>query len=271
MVGDELFQVAPPDDPRSVDELFAIALSESDDDPAWDAKGALQRRGTQDILDRALQLCASSCALERRTGADVLAQLGSPGRAFPDICLRTLLEMLERESRGDVLNSILMALGHQHRAESVLPGFRFLQHADADVRFVVVHVLTGHADPLAVAGLIELSRDPVADVRDWATFGLGTQIDLDTPEIRECLVERMNDPDDDTRCEALVGLARRRDRRVLPALSRELKSEHVQVIAVEAAAQIADPQLYADLVALQKRWDCDKELLEVAITACSCE
>jgi hypothetical protein len=56
---------------------------------------------------------------------------------------------------------------------------------------------------------------------------------------------------------------------VLPALSRELKSEFVQVIAVEAASLIADPQLYPDLVALRKRSVADKQLLDDAITACS--
>jgi HEAT repeat protein len=252
-----------------VDELFAVALCEPDEGLNWDAKGVLQRRGSREILDRAIQLCTSFCALERRTGADILAQLGSLGRAFPEICLRTLLEMLACESQGDVLNSILVALAHQHRAESVLPAFRFRLHADAEVRYGVVHVLIGRTEPLAVAGLIELTRDPVADVRDWATFGLGTQSDLDTPEIRECLLERLTDPDDNTRCEALVGLAQRRDRRVLPALSRELKSEFVQVIAVEAASLIADPQLYPDLVALEGRWVADKQLLEDAIAACS--
>jgi HEAT repeat protein len=271
MVCNELSQLAPPDDPRTVDELFAAALGESDEELVWNAIGTLHRRGTQEILDRAIELCSSSCALERRTGADILAQLASSGSAFPEICLRTLLAMLERESRGDVLNSILLALAHQNRAESVLHSFRFRQHADADVRYGVVHVLTGQIEPLAVAGLIELTRDPVADIRDWATFGLGTQIDLDTPEIRECLMERLTDPDDDARCEALVGLAQRRDRRVLPALSRELKSEFVQAIAVEAASLIADPQLYPDLVALQKRWGADKQLLEDAIAACSPE
>jgi HEAT repeat protein len=269
MLRKEVLHFAPPDDPRTIDELFAAALWESDDDLVWNAIGALHRRGTQEILDRAIQLCSSSCALERRSGADILAQLGSPGSAFPEICMRTLLEMLERESRGDVLNSILMALAHQHRAESVMHAFRFRQHGDADVRYGVVQVLTGQTEPLAVSGLIELTRDPVADIRDWATFGLGTQIDLDTPEIRECLMERLTDPDDNTRCEALVGLAQRRDRRVLPALSRELRSEFVQEIAVEAASLIADPQLYLDLVALQERWVADKQLLEDAIAACS--
>ena len=38
-------------------------------------------------------------------------------------------------------------------------------------------------------------------------------------------MERLADPDDDTRRQALVGLAQRRDRKVLPALLPSLKSE----------------------------------------------
>ena len=259
----------PQDDPRSVDELFLVALCESDEDLAWDAKWALQRRGTQEILDRALRLCASTCGVERRAGADILGQLGGPDRTFPEECFRTLHEMLESEERGDVLQSILSALSHHMRSESVLPVSHFRGHADAEVRHAVVLVLSWHAEPLAVACLIELTRDPVAHVRDWATFGLGTLLDRDTPDVRECLIERLSDPDDDTRCEALVGLAQRRDVTVLPALSRELQSEFVCALAVEAAQLIADPRLYPDLVALREWWDVDKELLEDAITACS--
>ena len=127
----------------------------------------------------------------------------------------------------------------------------------------------GHEDVQAIEALIELTRDPEAHVREWATFALGTQVEVDTPDLRDALMERVADNDDDTRCEALVGLARRGDRRVLPALQSSLSSDSVCSMEVEAAALIGDPLLLKELVALREWWDVDKALLDEAIRACS--
>jgi hypothetical protein len=96
-------------------------------------------------------------------------------------------------------------------------------HPDNAVRRGVVSGLLGLMDDLAVATLIELSRDQEADIRDWATFGFGSQLDRDDPSIREALIARLDDPDDNTREEALVGLAARGDERAVPRLLFELE------------------------------------------------
>ena len=76
----------PRDDPRSVGELISAILSGPDEDPAWDAIGALHWRGTHEVLDRAVRLCRSPCAVERgwgRTSSDnsVSPIVASPSRA----------------------------------------------------------------------------------------------------------------------------------------------------------------------------------------------
>lgn len=259
----------PRNDPRSVDELISAILSGPDEDLAWDAIGALHWRGTREVLDRAVQLCRSNCAVERRMGADILGQLGIPDRTFPESCLRPLLSMLESENDHDVLQATLVALSHLRMPEAIVPASRFRQHPDPDVRHGVVLALTGHEEEQALGVLIELTRDSEAHVRDWATFALGSQVDLNTPELREALVERLSDEDDDTRAEAIVGLAQRGDRRVLPVLLKELASDSVGKLTVEAAAMMGDPSLYTLLVALQAWWDVDEELLGEAVRACS--
>jgi HEAT repeat protein len=127
-------------------------------------------------------------------------------------------------------------------------------HPDAGVRFGVVLGVSCHEDDLAIQTLMELSADPDADVRNWATFGLGSQIDSDTPAIRASLVARLTDEDADTRGEALVGLARRQDQRMIEPLLKDLEDGYAGSLLVEAAAQIGDPRVYPALLWLRERW-----------------
>ena len=257
-------------DPRCDEELISAALRHaSDDDLYWDVVWILHRRDTPEVLNRARQLCQSPLCAERRLGADILGQLGVPERTFPKECMAILLQALHEEKDAEVLSASLIALGHLHEDEAIEPAAQLCRHPNPGVRHGVVSALTGYEDQRAIETLIGLSKDEDADVRDWATFGLGTQINVDTPTLREALAERLNDVDLVTRCEAIVGLARRGDRRTIPALSKELSSDCVDVLAVEAAEIIASPELYPHLIALRERWDGDETLLARAITACS--
>jgi HEAT repeat protein len=260
--------IAARADPRSTQELISIVLTGADEDTAWEAVTLLHWRGTREVFDAARQLCASECPKERVLGADILGQLGIPERSFPDEALAILTRLLLGDRESEVLSSAAIACGHLHDARAVGALVKLKNHPNEDVRYAIVFGLLGHPDRRAVRALIKLSADPDADVRDWATFGLGQQIDTNTREVREALYARIDDEDDDTRAEALMGLARRHDERVIEPLIEELGSDTVTILVVEAAGETGDPRLYSALAALRGRDDVDGSFIEEAIARC---
>ena len=143
--------------------------------------------------------------------------------------------MLVAEATPSVIESIALAFVDL-RNPSVVTTLRPLAtHADAGVRKAVVHGLLQRADD-AIPELIALSRDANDEVRNWATFGLGSQTEVDTPELRDALVERLDDPHDETRAEAALGLACRKDARAIPVIVRELANDSPWTHYEEAAA-----------------------------------
>ena len=91
--------------------------------------------------------------------------------------------------------------------------------------------------------MVQLTNDSVASVRDWATFGLGTLVDVDTRLIRRALWARMKDGDETVRGEALVGLARRKDRRIRTYIIKDLVRTDAGTLIFEAAEEYGDPTL----------------------------
>jgi HEAT repeat protein len=260
------------DDPRATHEFITMALTEPDENATWEAVVTLHFRGTREVFDGACNFCASECPQERTLGANILGQLGVPNRSFPDESVAVLLKLLAVETDEDVLDAICIALGHIHDPTAIPSLARLKRHPSTKVRNAVVFGLLGFEDQLAIRTLIEMSRDRDELVRDWATFGLGTQIDADTPEICAALFARVVDQDEVTRGEALVGLARRKDQRVIEPLIKELArypDAEYGSYSVEAAEEIADPRLLPVLTRLKQLADADDTRLDDAIRRCS--
>jgi HEAT repeat protein len=221
-------------DPRSVAELLAAAVDWNDDESseeeneAWRAVWVLHLRGTREVLEGALTLCRSPEPRIRARGVDILAQLGCPGRTFPDECQLEMIRLLQQDDHPLVLESAAVALGHQlanRRDSRAIPALlAHKNHSDMNVRHGVAFGLGGYNEPDAVAALIELTEDPEDLVRDWATFGLGALCSADNPAIRNALLRRLADRDEDVRFEALSGLAERKDLKVIGPLVAEMRA-----------------------------------------------
>jgi HEAT repeat protein len=184
-----------------------------------------------------------------------------------------LTAMLSQTDDPDVLIALAAALGAAWNDEASLALLPYVAHHDGRVRLAVTQALPGgvedaDAKALVANALIRLAEDDLSDVRDWAAFGLGSILDVDTPEVREVLRARLFDSDIGTRLEALVGLAERRDPGVLLLIRDELRAETVERLVVDAARAFADPSLVPALHDLEGRWSEDSALLERALRAC---
>lgn len=247
----------------------------------WRAVSLLQQRADTVMLSAAIALSVSAESVRRRVGAAILGQLGhshdNPDGVFREerygALERLLLNEIETTADADVLEDTCVALGHLRDCRAIPIALKLALHSNAKVRFGVVMALTGYEDEAAIAGLIKLSSDDASDVRDWATFGLGQQIDVDSDQIRAALHARLVDINPDVRNEAIAGLARRKDNAVSSVLARELRVQ-VATPLFEAARDLADPSLCAALLAAREigqPWRSHEEKVWLkAMAACGC-
>jgi HEAT repeat protein len=259
-------------DPRPTEELIRLAIAEQDEERKWELITVLHFRATREVLEAAEGLCASGEPGERQLGANILGQLGPRESAFPNERFECLSRTLEGEADADVIQGIAIAFGHLNDPRAIPLLLPFVEHPDSDVRWGVVHGMSTHSDGRAIHALIRLSNDNDDEIRNWAIFGLGTLTDYDSPDLRNALVERLNDPYVEARLEALVGLARRKDNRALDPLLESLSAKEVDELALEAAQELANPQLVPALLELKRKWAGDNDRLvadlDSAIAAC---
>jgi HEAT repeat protein len=229
-----------------INELFAkTLLGDYEDDAPWQAVQELRRIGSREIFDRAAEWCRSREPLVRTRGLDVLAQLGRtldhPSNSFPDESFSIVSSVLKDEQDIRPLDSAIAALGHIGNPGGVPLIIQHQSHPDSNVRFSVACALGSFPNnPLSAECLLLLMKDEDEEVRDWATFGLGVQGDLDSVEIRNALFERLSDSNEDVRNEAMASLGKRRDQRVLPFLVASLAASEVSRPVIEAAWGMLD-------------------------------
>lgn len=228
-------------------------------------------RGTQVELDLGLEYARSTDPLDREVGAEVLAQLGWSDHTFLEESVEALIHLLQDEDNG-VIAAAGTALGHRGAPQAIPHLVALAENSDGKIRYAVVLGLLGHDDPRAIACLVHLAQDTDSDVRNWALFGLGAQIESDTPEIRDALFRGLSDPDNDARAEAQAGLAHRNDERVVDALIQEFQRDSIGNTSLEAAACIADARLRPGLLHIHEQVELEDDIwtaaLEDAIATC---
>ena len=215
-------------------------------------------------------------SLARELGAQLE---GEPDRKSSEALAR-LEGILTSEPDSQVVAETVTALGRawDPQAAQLILDYVRVDHPDTVVRLAVAQCLSHGIEEdtpcrdTVVEALIALASDENSDVRNWACFGLG-QVDATSPEVKDALAARLTDPDDDTRCEALLALAKTGDARARTALRERLVFDPDDVVfrlELLAAAELADPNLHPLLLGLGEEWaGDDDELLPVLAFATS--
>ena len=210
--------------------------------------------------------------------------LGSVALNYPP----ALEVLLDRADAGcsdvdvGVRTAVAQALGNQSGEQRRVPFLlRLLEDADVGVRRIAIGGLPialddPPADDPAVTALVGLLADREPTLRDWAAFALGSQLDVDSPQIRAGLRSLLSEPDTAEAypaAEAALGLARRADPQVFAAIADRLTRPDPSSLWLRAAAELADPRLLPALLRLRapdnEPDDPWVEQLEYAITRCT--
>jgi hypothetical protein len=191
--------------------------------------------------------------------------------------LMELVDVFKKRSSGMVTRlffEYLQSIINKENIHIIVP---LSDSESPDIRSFTAKLLANIEVPLSIESLIKLSRDVESDVRDWATFGLAIGIKSTSNEVVNALTERLEDADDNTRAEAIMGLALRNNEAVIAKIIEELKFLTVGKLVIEAAAETGDKRLCSSLRQLKQMWSQNKlldsgddmdEALENAIFAC---
>jgi len=238
----------------TTEKLFSRLLNNKSEKSYWDYIRILRSRPNNDVFRRCMELTTSDIPKNRMAGIDILAQLGVPPRPFYKETIDKYFKLLEIEKEPKVIMSILFGIGHNNENLNKTQIKKLCSLADTANSLIkegLVASLLGKNDINAINTLIHFSADKLNYIRDWATFGIGSQIEEDTIEIRNALWKRVNDKHQDTKLEAIAGLAKRKDIRIKEIIERELAEGEYGTLLFEAILDLKDknflPLLYQNL------------------------
>ncbi|SHK95522.1 hypothetical protein [Hymenobacter psychrotolerans] len=240
------------------DKLISRLINNKTDKSRWDNIYVLRKRPSEELFARCVDLIKSNYPKNRKIGIDILAQLGVSSRPFLKETLDVYFDLLDVETDPDVLMSLLYSIGKNNDElgkEQIHKLCSFIHNDNALVKEGLVSALLGINNLTAIATLIKLSSFKSSHVRNWATFGLGTMIETDNKAIREALWKRVNDKHQETRLEAIVGLAKRKDERVNDIITCEINNGEYGILLFEAIVETKDgkflPLLKQNLKAIE--------------------
>lgn len=233
-------------------KLFEKAYkAKIDNNNYWNQIFELRKFVTAEMISKCFALINSDDLKSKEIGIDILSQLGQDRKGFATKMLDKIFEIFETSTDEKLISKSLFAIGHNNKYIrdkhfSVLEKFK--SSNSTDIRYALTFSLLGIKRKAAIKILIELAQDKSIRIRDWATFGLGTQIETDTKEIRDILYKNSLSKNDQIRQEAIKGLANRNDERVEELILSELQKENFGTLFFDTLLNIKNSEQYLPMI-----------------------
>ncbi|BDD05557.1 hypothetical protein [Aureibacter tunicatorum] len=250
------------------EKVFQRLLNNKTEKSYWKNIQELRSRATEDIYKQAYILAKSDTEKHQKIGIDILAQLGYSPRLRQQETIDLYFELLNSIKSLEVLFSLLFGISHNNdnlNDSQVSQLVRFKNHKDKNIRYSLTHALNGINNGKSIQALIELTEDKYAPIRNWATFGLGTLCYDTNEQIIEALQKRTKDKHQETKLEALVGLAERNVTSIKGEIIKELKGGEFGTLLFEAITLLNDkdfiPYLEHNLKSAEKENDINERWL----------
>lgn len=246
----------------SLKSLVGMALQYQqctrDEHRYWSIVTHLHLSASAELVQCAQRLYQSSNWHKRLLAVDIFNQLlikndqGVYIEYAVEISHKILSDALD-DAQLAVVKSAICGLGHRPTVHALSKLVSYATHEDAFVRYRVASALGRYADEVAIDALVCLAADQDVMVRDWATFSLGSMLDIDSPIIREALWRNIDDKDVTVAGEALVGLAIRKEQRLLDVLKVRLVAGCSEYV-ISAADLMEAPclQVYLDAIGVEE-------------------
>ncbi|SEG07662.1 hypothetical protein SAMN05421847_1466 [Halpernia humi] len=228
-------------------KLLEKALNTKHENSYWNTVFQLRNFVDTEMIEKCFQLIESNEPKSQILGIDILSQLGTERKKIIKKLLKIIFDIILRTDNEKLICSCLIAISHNNKnltEKHLIILTSFKKSKSKEIRYALVFSLLSIENKIAIETLILLTKDRSPKVRDWATFGIGTQLEIDNPRIREILYVRCFDKDDQTKQEAIKGLSNRNDERVFEIILEEIKTENFGSLLFDTILNIKNGNLF---------------------------
>lgn len=221
------------------EKLFQKALHAKTESFQWKLIRKIRKIQDLNFYSNLLQFLNHQEVSTRGLSARILAQFGTE-KSIKQQTLSAFLNRLTSETEESVLSELLFGIGHCNdkiTKEQVNQLTSIEPRLPETLYFEYVFALLQISQKSATSALIRMSQNKASKVRNWATFGLGSQISINSADIRKALWARTKDRHQETRYEAIVGLKKRNEIGIEAVIEKELKRKNVGTMLFDCVAE----------------------------------